>query len=278
VTFKNPQSESLLRGKRVLHVPYVGSRDAWPAARAFWQIMKSINWREENFVSAVSTGAAAGIVGLLAARLHGVPGFYFETVARVQGPTLSGKIASLTPGIRTYCQYESWANARWKYRPSLLEDYARAPRARSSTPLRLFVTLGTNKSYRFDALIDAVLASGLANENTIWQVGETLRDGLPGAVFTQLSFEEFEKYSREADVVITHAGVGTLMSLFDMGVFPVVVPRRATRNEAVDDHQLQIAELLKRRGIALVAEPDQISAGLISEAAESGVESTLPDN
>jgi UDP-N-acetylglucosamine transferase subunit ALG13 len=233
--------------------------------------MKDVDWRREAFTSAVSTGAAVGIAGLAAAQLHRVPAFYFETVARVHGPTLSGRLASFSPWIQTYCQYESWANHRWKYRPSLLVNYSKVSRTGNPQP-RLFITLGTNKSYRFDALVDAVLATGLPTDETVWQLGITTRQGLPGTVYAHLHASEFEQCVRDADVVITHAGVGTLMSLFDMGIYPVIVPRRAKRREVVDDHQLQIAELLQNRGIALVAEAEQLTADTLIEASSSAIE------
>ena len=271
VTFRTPQSESLLVGRRVFFVPYVGSRDLGPAAKALALMMKHIEWRKESFVSAVSTGAAVGVVGLIAARLHGVPAFYVESVSRVDGPTVSGRIASVVPGIQTYCQHEGWASRRWKYRPGMLLDgYAKCTRAENPRP-RLFVTLGTNKSYRFDALVDAVLATGLADERTVWQLGMTKREGLPGTVLEHLSSEEFEMCARDADVVITHAGVGTLMNLLDMGIYPLVVPRRARRREAVDDHQSQIADLLARRDIALIAEADELGPDAIITASAAQI-------
>ncbi len=272
VTFDTPQSQSLLAGRRVLYVPYVGSREFGRAFKAFGQILRTIDWRNEAFASAISTGAAVGISGLAAARLHRIPSFYFETVSRVEGPTLSGKVASLTPGIQTYCQYESWANGRWKYRPSLIENYVRVSRAPSARP-RLFVTLGTNQTYRFDALLDAVVSTGLANDDTVWQLGITTREGLPGRAVSQMGGSEFEQCAREADVVITHAGVGSLMTLFDLGIYPVVVPRRAKRNEVVDDHQLQIANLLRQRGIAVVADPEGLTAEVLVGASASAVDS-----
>lgn len=275
ITFQAPQSESLLRGRRALYVPYVGSRDLRRAAGAFLKIMADVNWCREAFTSAVSTGAAVGIVGLVAARLHGVPAFYFESISRVDGPTVSGKMARVFPGIQTYCQHEGWANRRWKYRPGLLlEGFSRTPRPEKLRP-RLFVTLGTNRSYRFDALVDAVLATGLADDQTVWQVGQTTRSGLPGTIFGHLSSAEFEHYVRDADVVVTHAGVGTLINLLDMGVYPVIVPRRAKRREVVDDHQLQIAGLLDSRGLALVTEAEKLSPRALIAA--SGFRIQFPD-
>lgn len=278
ITFQTPQSESLLANRRTLYVPYVGSRDIRGAVRGFVQITNGVNWCTEIFSSAVSTGAAVGIVGLVAARLHGVPGFYFESISRVNGPTLSGKIASIVPGIQTYCQHIGWANRRWKYRPgSLLDSYSKAPGTPKCRP-RLFVTLGTNRSYRFDALVDAVLETGLADDQTVWQLGMTTRVGLPGAVFEDLSSAEFEHYARDADVVVTHAGVGTLLNLLEMGIYPVVVPRRAKRREVVDDHQLQIARLLDSRGLALVAEVEQLEPRTLVDASGFRIEPVTPRN
>lgn len=271
VTFRNPQSESLLHNERVMYVDYVGSRDFRGACRAALQMMRRIDWRSEMFTSAISTGSAVGIAGLVAARLHGAPAFYFETVSRVNGPTLSGKFASRIPTIQTYCQYEGWANRRWKYRKSLLDNYARISSAGSQRP-RLLVTLGTNRTYRFDALVDAVLATGLANDDTVWQLGITTRQGLPGTAHHELPTDELHRYAGDADVVVTHAGVGTLIDLLDMGIYPVVVPRRAKRGEVVDDHQLQIAELLRQRDIALVAEAEQLTGQMLIEASGQAVQ------
>lgn len=266
VTFASPQSESLLDGRRVLPVPYVAPRDVLNTAKAFRILMSEIDWRSENFTAAVTTGAAVGLAGLAAARMHQVPAFYFESVSRVNGPSLTGRLASLDPWVNTSCQYEHWANRRWQFRGSLFDNYAALDRDPSSRP-RLFVTLGTIRPYRFDAMVEAILSTGLADERTVWQLGATTRDDLPGTAVEQLAREDFERCARESDVVITHSGVGTLMEILDMGIFPVVVPRRARRAEHVDDHQLQAAGVLRSRGIAAVSEVEDLSKDTIMEAA-----------
>jgi UDP-N-acetylglucosamine transferase subunit ALG13 len=119
--------------------------------------------------------------------------------------------------------------------------------------------------------VDAVLATGFANSETVWQLGVTQRRDLPGEVHTQLSSPVFEKYAREADIVITHAGVGTIMSLLDMGIYPIVIPRRAYRNEHVDDHQAQIASLLSELGIGLTLEVGELTRNSIIAASRRSV-------
>lgn len=270
VTARNPQSESLLADRRVLYVPYVAPRGFGAATRAFLKIARDVDWEAENFTSAVTTGAAVGLAGIAAARLHSVPAFFFESVCRVNGPSLSGRLASLDPRVHTHCQYRRWADGRWKYRGSLFDSFRRVERSSIEQP-SLFVTLGTIQPYRFDALVDAVLATGLADDRTIWQLGATARHDLPGRVFTQVGSDDFDRYAREADVVVTHAGVGTALNLLEMGICPVIAPRRGARKEHVDDHQTEIAQLLRELGTAIVAEAPELDAAMIVAASGLGV-------
>ena len=62
------------------------------------------------------------------------------------------------------------------------------------------------------------------------------------------------------DVVVSHAGVGTFVRCLEAGKAPVLVPRRASRGEHVDDHQLQIAQVAGGRGLAVVREVDELRA------------------
>jgi hypothetical protein len=161
VTCESLQGASRLEGRRALCVPYVAPRDAARSATAFMRIMAQVDWRREAFTAAITTGAAVGVVGLAAARRHRVPAFFFESVSRVDGPSLSGRLAGLDPGITRFCQYENWAKGRWAYRKSLFDTFTSVPRTPVEDP-RLFITLGTIQPYRFDAVVDAVLSTGLA--------------------------------------------------------------------------------------------------------------------
>jgi hypothetical protein len=71
----------------------------------------------ERWSNATGSDRAVGVVGLAAPRLHRVPAFFFESVSRVDGPTLSGRLAGLDPGITRFCQYGNWAKGRWAYSP-----------------------------------------------------------------------------------------------------------------------------------------------------------------
>ena len=265
VTFDTPQSRSLLDGRRVMYVPYIAPRDYRHAGTAFYRLMRRIDWKSERFTAAVSTGAALAVSALAAARFHRVPSCYIESVSRVKGPSASGRIVALDRKIDISCQYRSWVHGRWYYRGTLFDQYEAVAHDSVEKP-RLFVTLGTIAPYRFDAMVDAILATGLADERTIWQLGCTGRTDLPGRVCEQMSGREFDACVEDADVVITHSGVGTIMKLLDMGVCPVVIPRRVGRKEHVDDHQVQIAGVVEERGIAVVAEAPELTREAVVRA------------
>lgn len=272
ITFDSEQSRSLLRGKRVAHFPYVAPRDYAGVLRSARMARRIL--RSEEFDLAVSTGAALALGVLPVTALRGIPSTYIESVSRFDGPSMTGRLLAATRLIEMRTQHASWATRTWRPFPSVLTGFASVPRVppkATTEPLRAFVTLGTIKPYRFDSLVDALLATNALSDETVWQVGETSRNDLPGQVRHQVSNEEFIDHSMSADIVITHAGVGSILNLMDHGISPLVVPRRATRNEHVDDHQVQICAQLQRLQLGTVAEVSDISSGLLHKAASLSV-------
>lgn len=261
VSFGGDQARSILADVPSAFVPYIPPRDVLAVLRAvpgFFALLRS-----GQFDRVVSTGAAVAVSAFLAARLSRVPAVYIESVARVDGPSLTGRIVQAFRLAELRTQHDEWRRRGWRPWPSVLAQYPRlepAVPAPAAVAYRVFVTLGTIHPYRFDSVVDAVLGSGMANEQTVWQLGCTTRDDLPGTVITQMAFAEFQEQARQADVVVTHAGVGTLIDLLDLGVHPVVVPRRRRRNEHVDDHQEQIAAHLRDLDVTQVVEAEDLAA------------------
>lgn len=252
VTFDSHQSRSMLEGQRVLYVPYVAPRDfrgVFVAMRLLDQALKT-----ESFDHVVSTGAGVALAAFTNFRLRNTPKTYIESISRTTGPSLTGRVVATFGLADLFTQHESWANRRWRHTPGVLDEFRTVPSQLGSDRPRLFVTLGTIKPYRFDAMIDAVLKSGLADERTVWQVGETSRDDLPGRVVAQMTASEFQTCVAKADATITHAGVGTILQLLEAGVCPIVLPRDPSRNEHVDGHQKLICDLLASRNLGVVRE------------------------
>ena len=274
VTFRTPQSESLLAGKRVEYVPYVRSRDFRGALQAAWIIRAIL--RRERFDLAVSTGAALAVSALPLAKLSGVETLYIESVSRVEGPSLSGRIIAATRAAKLRTQHVGWSSKRWQLHPSVFSTYRSVEKVGTDSP-SLFVTLGTIEGYRFDSLVDQILASGLADERTVWQLGFTTgRVDLPGEVHQQVSAAEFATHARNADVVVTHAGVGSFLGLMELGIYPVLVTRSKSRGEHVDDHQHQIARLASTLGIAAAVDAPALTKDILVEATNHAIELDYP--
>jgi UDP-N-acetylglucosamine transferase subunit ALG13 len=111
-----------------------------------------------------------------------------------------------------------------------------------------------------------MLKTGVTDDSTVWQIGCSSRDDLPGRVYSEMSSDEFDAAARAADVVVTHSGVGTILRLLEMGIYPVVVPRIQSRAEHVDNHQTQIASVVNERKIGAVTDPGGITPALLSES------------
>jgi UDP-N-acetylglucosamine transferase subunit ALG13 len=108
----------------------------------------------------------------------------------------------------------------------------------------------------------------------VWQLGITQAPpGLRGTVHQFMSSTAFAEETRRADVVVTHAGVGSVIGLIESGIFPVVVPRRSAHGEHVDDHQSEISEVVSQLGIGVVREADELTLEDLATAAAREVES-----
>jgi UDP-N-acetylglucosamine transferase subunit ALG13 len=121
---------------------------------------------------------------------------------------------------------------------------------------RLLVTIGTDH-HPFDRLmqwIDELIDSGaISAEQVLVQTGSTRPPRRP-AVRASLPRAELLTVMAHADVVVGHAGPGTIMDARSVGRRPVVVPRQASRGEVVDDHQVTFARRLAALDKIVLAE------------------------
>lgn len=269
VTFDTEQSRSLLAGRRVLHVPYISPRDYRGVVSATLAIDRAL--RRESFDGLVTTGAGIAISTIVPAARHGLRRLYIESVSRVTGPSMSGRIVHATRLFETWNQHPGWATDRWTYHGSVLGELV--ARSVGERPVRrVFVTLGTIKPYTFGRLVDQVAAVLPPEVDVVWQLGVTpAPPGLRGTVHQFMPASEFVAETHRADVVVTHSGVGTVIALIESGIFPIVVPRRSAHGEHVDDHQAEIAELVGNVGIGLVSEADELTLDDFATAATKEV-------
>src|SRR5690606_36024128 len=105
----SPQTEALMSGRKVRFLPDIASRDWRGAIQAVSKFRELI--ADNHFDAVVSTGAAIAVPAFIAARQAGLPTLFVESVSRVRGPSLTGKIVATT-GLATqaWTQHPHWAS------------------------------------------------------------------------------------------------------------------------------------------------------------------------
>lgn len=278
VTYDVPQVESLLDGEQVIYAHHPTTKNLRNAVRNYWLARRV--FRDHDVDRVVSTGAAVAVPFIVRARQLGIPCHYVESATRVSGPSVSGRMLQAVPGVRLYRQMGTWGGARWRPGPCVFDGYqtsAANSGIAQEFPRRVTVSLGTH-GFAFPALVERLRDEIPASvEHVTWQLGSTPDPGgLPGTVVAQLPTPDLKASIRGVDVVIGHCGVGLALTALSLGKVPVLIPRRRRRREHTDDHQVDLARELDRRGLAVVAEAGELNgehllraAGLVATWCES---------
>ncbi len=271
VTFDTPQSRSLLDGETVDFAPFVGGRDPVNVLRNLSDARDILRTYDVDTV--VSTGSAVALPYFALARFRRLRCHYIESAARSDGPSVTGRLMSRIPGVYLYTQYPVWAGKRWLYRGSVFDAFepAASVHEQISQLKRVVVTLGTYRGYGFPRLIERLLEILPPETDVLWQTGDTDTSGFGFSGHYALPERDLTQAMREADVVISHAGVGTALAALEVGKCPLLVPRRLSLGEHVDDHQIQVARELGNRGLAVSVDADDLRYDDLIEVARKKV-------
>jgi UDP-N-acetylglucosamine transferase subunit ALG13 len=121
----------------------------------------------------------------------------------------------------------------------------------------IFVTVGTQG--HFDRLTRTVDEwAGLRGRADIFaQTGRS--EYRPSHIRTApfIDHDEFRKYVESADLVIAHAGMGSIITALELGKRIIVMPRRAELGEHRNNHQVASAKRFAEQGRIVVAANEQ---------------------
>ena len=106
----------------------------------------------------------------------------------------------------------------------------------------ILVTLGTqDKTFvRLLDEIDKLINKGIIQDKVIVQAGFTKYSSDNMEIFDLIPQDEFNNLMSKADLVITHGGVGNIISALEKNKKVIAVPRLAKYKEHINDHQPQI--------------------------------------
>lgn len=111
----------------------------------------------------------------------------------------------------------------------------------------IFVTVGTHED-SFDRLIkeiDRLKGEKIILEDVKIQIGYTKYLPIYCSYDRVIGFERMNKLAKEASIIITHGGPGSMLLALQYNKIPIVVPRQKKFNEHVDDHQVYFSKRMK---------------------------------
>lgn len=107
----------------------------------------------------------------------------------------------------------------------------------------IFITVGSQLT--FDRLLKAVdkeIEAGNIKDQVIVQGGKTKFKSKNMKIIKFLELDEFDKYIKDADLIISHGGVGSIIDALKYNKTVIATPRLKKYKEALNDHQIQIIE------------------------------------
>lgn len=117
----------------------------------------------------------------------------------------------------------------------------------------ILVLLGTqnNSFHRLLEEIDRLIDKKNIKEEVIVQAGYTKYESENMKIFDLIPKEELEKYQQKADLIITHGGVGSIISSIKKDKKVIAIPRKHEYEEHVNNHQEEIVQLFNKKGYIL---------------------------
>ena len=114
----------------------------------------------------------------------------------------------------------------------------------------ILVLLGTqnNSFHRLLEEIQKNIDDGNIKEKVVVQAGYTQFESKDMTIYNQLPKEQLQELIKEADLIITHGGVGSIISSITNGKKVIAVPRLQKYKEHVNDHQLDIINSFNESG------------------------------
>lgn len=114
----------------------------------------------------------------------------------------------------------------------------------------ILVTLGTQDK-SFKRLLDAVqreIDRGHIKERVVVQAGYTPYESKDMEILDFVDREKFDELIHDCDILITHAGVGSILTGLNNMKVVIAAARLSKYKEHINDHQIQIVEKFDRLG------------------------------
>ena len=114
----------------------------------------------------------------------------------------------------------------------------------------ILVLLGTqnNSFHRLLEEVEKNIKDGTIKEEVIVQAGYTKFQSHRMRIIDLMSKEQLQEFQDEANLIITHGGVGSIISSIEKGKKVIAVPRMHEYGEHVNNHQKEIVKDFNDKG------------------------------
>lgn len=139
--------------------------------------------------------------------------------------------------------------------------------------MRLFVTVGS--MLPFDRLVRAIdeFVASRSDIEAFAQVGETRHRPRHMESRQMMTPADYRRMFERADVVVSHVGIGTVITASELGKPLVMLPRRMELQEVTSRHQQATARWLAGRpGVHIVSTEAELPARIDEVAGSCGVD------
>ena len=243
-------------GQAKLGRPWLMIRSAW---RNLLESRRAMHSEKPDVI--ISTGAGAVFAAILWGKLYGAKVIVIESFARFDRPSAFMRIASRVAdcSVIQSARLQQFFPHASLFDPLRITHDPRPPKQ----PL-LFATVGATLPYpRLIESVAELKRAGLIPERIIAQVG--IGGARPENLecVETMSFDEIQATLKDADIVVTHGGTGSLITALRERCRTVVMPRLFELGEHYDNHQLEISEAFEKRGLVRTArDKEELKAAL----------------
>lgn len=117
--------------------------------------------------------------------------------------------------------------------------------------------------------MDDLVGAGAIKDRVVMQTGNSKYKPANCEFYNFVGADKFEELYKSADIIICHAGAGSIINALKNKKHLVIVPRMKKFHEHTDDHQLDLAEAMEKDGKAVCVRdverlPDAIKAASAS--------------
>ena len=135
----------------------------------------------------------------------------------------------------------------------------------------IFLTLGTQLP--FDRLVRAmdIWCADTPDQTVFGQIATSSSENYLPKNFEWKDFvepDEFKSLYEEADLIVAHAGMGSIITALTGAKRIMIMPRSAALNEHRNDHQMATANRFKDRENVYVADNEHVFSKLLTELIE----------